>query len=142
MVPSALKTVVMLPSQAMTDGATVTANLDTKGASYVVIQVNVSSEEGTDATNATCSLLHADTTDVSNFATVATNLSLDLLTAKNNTYAGRPTKRYLRLAFTAGTGTGSNASVGAVAQLLRLGKGPTNTTDMVNATNAQNVVLF
>lgn len=142
MVPSALKTIVAIPTQAMTDGATVTANIDCLGASYAVIQVNVSSEEGTDATNATCSLLTADTTDVSNFATVATNLSLDLLTAKNNTYCGRPTKRYLRIAFTAGTGTGSNCSVGAVAQLLRLSKGPASTTDMLNATNAQNVVLF
>lgn len=142
MVPSNLKTVVMLPTQALTDGATVTANVDCLGASYVVLQVNVSSEEGTDATNATLSVLASDDTNVSNFATVATNLSLDLLTAKNNTYCGKPPKRYMRVAYTAGTGTGSNSSVGAVAQLLRLSEGPSNTTDMVNATNAQNVVLF
>jgi len=131
------KTGVVLSSQLVTDGATVTANIDTKGADYATITVNCSVEEGTDANNPTLSILTGDTTAVSDFATIVANQSLDLSAARIVTYGVdlRGKKRYLRLSFTAGTGTGNDVTVGATYRLLRLDKAPASTSDMRASTN-------
>lgn len=128
---------VVLSSQLVTDGATVTANIDTRGYAAATIIVNLGAEETTHAANSTLSLLSSDDTVVSNFATVIADKSLDLTVAKQHRYevdllGG---KRYLRLSFTAGTTTGGDVRVGAESLLYRASEDPVGTTDMVGSTN-------
>jgi hypothetical protein len=127
---------VALASQLVTDGATVTANVDMRGYNAATILVNLSIEETTHAANSTLSLLSCDTTVVTNFATVVANKSLDLTAAKQHRYEvdNLGGKRYLRLSFTAGTTTGGNVMVGAIVLKAR-GDGPASTTAMVASTN-------
>ena len=138
-----IKSEVMLASQLVTDGATVTANLDCRGADYARIIVNLGAEETTNATTVTLSLLESDDTVVTNFATVTANATPGLENAHQRVYHVdmRNRKRYLRLSFTAGTGTGSNAYVGAVADLYLQDEAPASTSDMVASTNDAVTIL-
>ena len=128
---------VMLAPQTVTDGATVTANLDCVGADWAKINVLCSAEESTHAANSTISLSESDDTVVTNFATVTANTSLDLTASKQQRFEVdlRGRKRYLRLSFTAGTTTGGDVDVAAVASLGRLAQGPGSTSDMVASTS-------
>ena len=123
---------VMLASQQITDGATATANLDTRGSDAATIRVNLGTEETTHATAIVCSLLSSDDTVVTNFATVVADQSPDLTTGREVRYAidMRGQKRYLRLDITAGTQTGSNLDLGAIATLTRNTEDPASTTAM------------
>lgn len=127
----------LLAPQGITDGATVTANLDTKGHDAVSIVVNCAAEESTHAANSTLSLLQSDDTVVTNFATIVANKSLDLAAAKVHRYEVdmKGKKRYLRLSVTAGTTTGGNITVGAVAALHRSAEEPSGTTDILASTS-------
>ncbi len=70
---------LIIAPQAMTNSATVTANLDTKGANYATIRVCLASEINTNAVGPTLSLKHSDDTVVTNFATVvADQTAVDL----------------------------------------------------------------
>ena len=138
------KDFVLLASQEVTDGATVTANLDTKGADYAVIRLNLGAEETTDATTTSISLLSSDDTVVTNFATITADQTPGLENAHELRYEVdlKGHKRYLRLSFTAGTGTGSNALVGATGTLYR--QSETNATavaDLNDSTNDTVVVV-
>lgn len=128
---------VLLASQTVTDGATVTANLDMKGADYATIIINLGTEETTDATTAVISVLSSDDTVVSNFATIVANRSEATVDPHQVVYNidTKTAKRYLRLSFTAGTGTGSNQLISANAITSRLGQEPSATSDMVASTN-------
>lgn len=123
---------VMLAPQGITDGATVTANLDTRGYDYAVIRLLMSAEEGTDATNSTISLLQDDTTVVTSFSTLVANISQDNTAAAEQRYEvdllGK--ERYLRLSFTAGTQTASNITVAAIATKFRNDTSPASATAM------------
>lgn len=114
-------------------GATITANLDTKGANYASIRIAAASEANTNAVGPTISVLQSDDTVVTNFATITADENWDLTAASVKTYhidlRGR--KRYLRLTIDPGTnGTNDDIVVSAVASLSRNTNWPTNAAAM------------
>jgi len=131
------KLVSMIETQQVTDAQTVTANLDTRGASWATIFVHFSAEETTDATAASYSILSSDTTVVTEFVT------LQAIQTFAQTGTGKlirlevdckKNKRYLRLSLKTGTGAGSNNQLGAFALLSRQASEPASTTDLINDT--------
>jgi len=124
---------VVIDNQAMTSSATVTANLDTSGSSYVTIRILLSKELNTNGVGPTISLLGSDDTVVTNFATiVADKAAVTLVAAKEVRYEidMRGKKRYLRLSISTGTATNDNISVGAVASKTMNHEDPNTTTEM------------
>ena len=132
---------VLITPQSVTDGATVTANLDCRDGAYASIRVNCSAEEGTNATNASLSVLESDDTVVTNFATVVANRSEDLTTAHEVRCEVdmKTRKRYLRLSVT--SGTGSNATFGAIGTVWRNVRGATSAAAMNASTNDGVVIV-
>ena len=127
---------VMIPSQGMTNSATVTANLDTAGADYATIVVNLASEINTNAIGPTLSLLEDDTTVATNFATIVADRSAEDITAAKTVVYGvdlRGRQRYLRLSCTTATATNDNVEVSATAILSRNTEGPAGTTGVGDA---------
>ena len=117
---------ILVAPQAMTNSATVTANLDTLGASYATIRVALASEINTNAIGPTLSLLESDDTVATNFATVTANRTAeDITDAASVTYGVdlRGRKRYLRLSVTTETTTNDNVTVSAVGTLSRQAEG-------------------
>lgn len=126
---------LLLAPQAMTNSATVTANLDTLGAGYATIRVAFASELNTNAVGPTLSLKQSDDTVVTNFATVVADLTGIDLTAKREVLYGidlRGKKRYLRLSCTTATATNDNVTVSAVATLSKLENGPNGTSSVAD----------
>lgn len=134
---------VMLSPQGITDGATVTANLDCRGADYATLRLPFAAEESTHAADTTVSLLESDDTVVTNFATITADVALDLTNAKELRYEVDllARKRYLRLSVTAGTVTGGNITCAAVATLSRNDESPGSTTEMQAAGTTDSVVV-
>ncbi len=135
---------ILLAPQATTDGDTLSARLDTNGAGWATIRVNLGAEEGTDADNVALSLLHSDDTVVSNFATLRADLSQDCETAHIVRYEVdlRGRKRWLRLVYTAGTSTGSNHNVSAMATLYRNRIAPATTEALTSEDSGGTDVYF
>lgn len=134
---------LLVAPQSMTNSATVTANLDTRGAAYATIRIAFASEINTNALGPTISLLHSDDTVVTNFATVVADRTAEaFVTAKALIYHVdmKGLKRYLRLSMTTETTTNDNVTFGVISTLTRLGDKPASTSDMV-ATTADNVVI-
>jgi hypothetical protein len=126
----------LIAARAVTNNATATANLDTVGADYATIIVNISSEANTNAVGPTISLLESDDTTASNFATVTAIITGDAVAAKPIVYGVdlRGRKRYLRLSISSATATNDNFTASAEAILSRLSQGPVGTTS-VTSTN-------
>ena len=126
----------MVAARAVTNGATVTANLDTNGGDYATIIVNISSELNTSAVGPTIQLLESDDTTASNFATVTANITGDAVAAKPIVYGVdlRGRKRYLRVSISAATATNDTFTASADAVLSRMDVGPAGTTG-VTSTN-------
>jgi hypothetical protein len=126
----------LVAARAVTNNATVTANLDTNGADYATIIVNISSELNTSAVGPTIQLLESDDTTASNFATVTANITGDAVAAKPIVYGVdlRGRKRYLRLSVSSATATNDTFTLGADAILSRMDVGPAGTTG-VTSTN-------
>ena len=124
----------LIAARAITNNATVTANLDTNGADYATIVVNISSELNTNAVGPTISLLESDDTTASNFATVTANITGDAVAAKPIVYGVdlRGRKRYLRLSISSATATNDHFTASADAVMARLDVGPVGTTDIVS----------
>lgn len=124
----------LVAARAVTNNATVTANLDTNGADYATIVVNISSEANTNAVGPTISLLESDDTTASNFATVTADITGDCVAAKPIVYGVdlRGRKRYLRLSISSATATNDNFTASADAVLSRLKQGPAGTTSIVS----------
>lgn len=124
----------LVAARAVTNNATVTANLDTNGADYATIVVNISSEANTNAVGPTISLLESDDTTASNFATVTADITGDAVSAKPIVYGVdlRGRKRYLRLSISSATATNDNFTASADAVLSRLKQGPAGTTGIVS----------
>lgn len=128
-----VKDSVLVAPQAMTNSATVTANLDTIGAGYATIRVNLASEINTNAVGPTLSLLESDTTVATSFATVvADQATVDITSAAVVHYGVdlRGRKRYLRLSVSTDTTTNDDVTVAASATLSRLADGPNGTTSV------------
>ncbi len=124
--PLASKIVVMLPSASQTNSATRTANLDTIGADYALITLNLASALNTNQVAPTFQVLESDNTTASNFATFNSNLNsigANALASGGARTVGidlRSRKRYLRLSLVTATATNDNLTCGAVAHLYRL----------------------
>lgn len=136
------KDVVLVASAAVTSAQTATANLDTMGADYATIRINLGIEKNTNGIGPTISLKESDDTTVTNFATFNSDFSItgaadDLVAAKEILWHvdTKTRKRYLRLTVTTATATNDDIVVGAVATLSRLANGPASTSGMVNTTN-------
>ena len=130
---------LLVAPQAMTNSATVTANLDTLGANYATIRVALASEINTNGVGPTLSLLQSDDTVVTNFATVVADRSAEaIVAAKEVTYGVdlRGKKRYLRLSVTTATATNDDVTFAAIATLSRKDESPAGTT------GAGDVVVF
>lgn len=126
----------LVAARAVTNNATATANLDTNGADYATIIVNISSEANTNAVGPTISLLHSDDTTASNFATVTADITGDAVAAKPIVYGVdlRGKKRYLRLSISSATATNDHFVASAEAILSRVKQAPSGTTG-VTSTN-------
>lgn len=125
---------LLLAPQAMTNSATVTANLDCAGAAYATIRIALASEINTNAVGPTISLLESDDTVATNFATFDSDFersSEDITAAKEITYGVdlRGRKRYLRLSVSTDTTTNDNVTVASIATLSRKTEGPAGTSD-------------
>jgi hypothetical protein len=127
---------ILLAPQAMTNSATVTANLDTIGANYASIRIPLASEINDNAVGPTLSLLQSDDTVVTNFATITANRTAeDIAAAKVVTYHVdlRGRKRYLRLSVSTGTTTNDDATIAAVSTLTRQTEEPSSASEMADA---------
>jgi len=123
---------LLIAPQAMTNSATVTANLDCTGAAYATVRIALASEINTNAIGPTLSLLESDDTVVTNFATVtADRTAEDITSAKEVTYGidMRGRKKYLRLSISTETTTNDNVTCAAIATLSRQTERPAGTTD-------------
>ena len=67
---------LLISPRALTNNATVTANMDTKGGNYATIRVCMGSEVNTSAVGPTLVLSESDDTVVSNFATLDTEATV------------------------------------------------------------------
>lgn len=125
---------LLISPRAMTNSATTTANLDTKGANYATIRVAFASELNTNAVGPTLVLSESDDTVVSNFATLDTQAAVDLTAARELLYGVdlRGRKRYLRIAVSTATATNDNVTVAAVATLSDLQDAPNGTTGVAD----------
>jgi hypothetical protein len=146
MIPAFNETKEVLLGQAITHGATATANWDCQGGQYAVIDVCLSvTAGGTNGTGPTISVLHGDDTNATDFTTAVANVAAtkaedgDYLATYYVDLRGRG--RYLRVTVTPPSGsTNSNITwAQAVGTLTRLDLGPQNTTDMVASTSVQDV---
>jgi hypothetical protein len=100
-----------------------TANLDTAGANYATIRVNVGAEANTNSTNVVIQLSESDDTVVTNFATfnATFNRTVDntagAIATNHVDLDGR--KRYLRLTITPDTTTNGAVITAASATLYK-----------------------
>ena len=128
------KTQLLINPVAMTNSATQTANLDTRGADFATIVLSFKAEVNTNAVGPTLSLLESDDTVVTNFATVVANrTNEDLASAKLVRYDvdTRGRKRYLRLSVTTATATNDDVTVTAMGILDRREDEANSTSDLV-----------
>ncbi len=121
----------------MTNSATQTANLDTRGAAAATMLISFAAEVNTNAVSPTISLLESDDTVVTNFATFDSDFeysSMDLTAAACAAYHVdmRGRKRYLRLSITTATTTNDDIEVHAVGVLSRKYLGVASTSDMAD----------
>ena len=125
---------ILIAPRALTNNATATANLDTKGAAYATIRVACSSEVNTNAVGPTLVLSESDDTVVSNFATLDTQTAVDLTGAREIHYGVdlRGRKRYLRIAVSTPTATNDHIVVSAVGTLSKLENAPNGTTSVAD----------
>ena len=125
---------ILIAPRALTNNATATANLDTKGAAYATIRVACSSEVNTNAVGPTLVLSESDDTVVSNFATLDTQTAVDLTAAREIHYGVdlRGRKRYLRIAVSTPTATNDHIVVSAVGTLSKLENAPNGTTSVAD----------
>ena len=125
---------ILIAPRALTNNATATANLDTKGAAYATIRVACSSEVNTNAVGPTLVLSESDDTVVSNFATLDTQAAIDLTAAREIHYGVdvRGRKRYLRIAVSTPTATNDHIVVSAVGTLSKLENAPNGTTSVAD----------
>jgi hypothetical protein len=135
MLPFRTITHTQVAARAITNNATMSASIDTNGADYATITINLSSEANTNAVGPTISLLESDDTVVTNHATITADITGDAVAAKPIVYGIdlRGRKRYLRLTVSTATATNDNLT-GASADIIlsRLKSGPSGTTGIVS----------
>lgn len=136
---------VLLAPASQTNGATRTANLDTLGADYATITINLASAINTNAVGPTLQLSESDDTVVTNFATFNSNFntsSTSIASARQIVYHvdTKSRKRYLRLSLTTATATNDNVTAGVTADLSILETTPAAASNLLGSTNDTVVV--
>ncbi|NDD52965.1 hypothetical protein EBZ39_03655 [bacterium] len=125
-----------LAPQNVTQGATATANIDTRGAKYASISVQLGSNTNaaTSVNNVTLALSQSDTTNATTFATVVSNVTVSGTATALYEYKVdlRGKSRYLRLAVTPGTTTNDARIICANARLSRLDENPGTVASTTN----------
>ena len=136
---------IMFSPQLVTDAATISARIDTTGASHCTIRVNLGVEQTGSATATVLSLLEADVTNVSSFATITADLAPDCETAHIVRYevaCGAGRKRWLRLVWTASTtGGAGDINIGAIATLSRNAQSPATLAGLTTSASGTDVVV-
>lgn len=132
-------TTLVLQPQAMTNSATVTARIDTVGYRQVSLKILRNTNASASAGPMLVNLLHSDDTVVTNFVTLAAqvseafNSSTPTVTRYEVDLKGK--KRYLRLTVTSGTnGTHDNITISAAAELARPELTPSANSQLANGT--------
>ena len=137
-------TQMFLP-QLVTDGNTISARIDTVGASHCTIRVNLGVEQTGAATATVLSLLESDDTVVTNFATITADLAPDCETAHIVRYevaCGAGRKRYLRLLWTASTtGNAGDINISSIATLHRNASAPATLASLTTSSSGTDVVV-
>lgn len=129
------KQTILIAPQACTNGATVTANLDTKGHEAVDITLQIGAFDGgtSGVSPLVCKLSESDDTVVTNFADVTGASAASAITASGNVRFNvnlKPRKRYLKLTFSPATAsTNSSTVVSAIARFDRSKEAPESTTE-------------
>ncbi len=126
---------VVIASQSMTNSATVTGNLDCRGADYATLLIALGTEVNTNAIGPTISVLTDNTTTASNFATITADRSAeDITAAKVLAYHVdmRGQERYLRVSVTSETTTNDDVELSVIGVLTRSGEEPASTTGMAD----------
>jgi hypothetical protein len=136
---------VLLAPASQTNSATRTANLDTLGADYAIIQINMASAINTNAIGPTLQLSESDDTVVTNFATFNSNFntsSTSIAAAREVVWKvdTKSRKRYLRLSLTTATATNDNVTSGVTYALHRNAIGLPAASNMLASTNDSVVV--
>ncbi len=129
--PAMIDTLMMAP-QAVTNSATVTANLDCKGSAHATIRIALAAEVNTNAIGPTLSLLESDDTVATNFATItADRTAEDITAAKEVRYEVdlSKRKRYLRLSASSETTTNDDLIISTFGTLSRNQIDPNTTTE-------------
>lgn len=132
---------MMLAPQAVTNGATVTANLDTSGggvlanarALHADISVDLAAQVNTNAVTPTVKILESDDTVVTNFATITAQLNPTMTAAGKLRFLidlRAPRKRWLRVSIGIPTATNDNQTV-SVTGKLHWNKEPSAAADYV-----------
>ena len=132
----------VLSPQLVTDAATITGTIDTRGFAYLTIEWNADTEEGSGASATVLSILESDDTVITNFATITANVAPDYVNPHLRTYAIdlRGRKRYLRISFTAATETG-DITISGTYRLYRGATAPNSTTEMTDGSNDVATIL-
>lgn len=128
----------------ITDGATITANLDCGSSAYATVRIFFGPEQGGGATATVLDLLAADDTEATSFATVTASLAPDCQTTHMVRYEVdcKERGRYLRLSFTASTtGASGDQSSLAIATLYRRGNAPSGATALSASTDDTVVIV-
>ena len=136
---------VLLSPASQTAAATRSANLDTLGADWATIKINLAARVNTSAVAPTIAILESNDTNASNFATWSSSFSVSesLANAHQKIFEidTRTRKRYLQLQITAATNTTNDiVTASADAVLSRLEQPPVGTAGMVGSTNDSVVV--
>lgn len=130
---------VLLAPSSISTGGTASATVDIRGAAFATLRINFAAEVNTNAVNPTVSVLLSDTTDATNYATVAANRTEDLAAAHELRYEidNKSGKRYLKLSITAATHTTNDLVThgGAIVSLHNTDSDPASTTAMQGSTN-------
>ena len=134
------KLVSILAPASQTNSATRTINLDTLGADYATIMINLASALNTNAVGGDIKLLESDDTTASNFATWNSNFvrTSEVITAAKQVIFQvdtRTRKRYIQLSITTHTATNDNLTASAVAILGRMGVNPPAASSNLGSTN-------
>ena len=143
------KAVLALTPQAVTNGATVSCNIDTIGlgkdsnakAEFADIDIMLGTQVNTNAVAPTVSILECDTTVVTSFVTIQANVS-PTMTAGGSVRAIVPLagrKRYLRVTVGVPTATNDNQVVAVMAR-LKPDQEPNSTTDLASTNSTAYVI--
>ena len=132
--PGAVQEELEIAMASVSNGATQTSRIDTRGADYAIVRVLFDTWVQASADTTTVQLLHSDDTVVTNFATIVANEThtpAAVATLLSYRVDLRGKKRYLRVVTTPNSGTDDAITAGMSYSLGRLDECPGSTTDMV-----------